>query len=177
MSFFGTALLIFLTALAAIAGCSSGAENRVKEMNDRNHALCLAECPQACVRFLESKCQAPLEACSKVKSDQADLASDMRVECGAGQTGKCDVLESLECDQGDNNACTRAVVRFNRLHASCKAGTQDDCQTIAIGPWPDRVVATVEKSCKSGDQVACRVDETSHSEPAGVIVTVPADYK
>ncbi|HEY6419075.1 MAG TPA: hypothetical protein VIX59_08735 [Candidatus Binataceae bacterium] len=177
-AFSRVAALALVTAVVELAaGCGPSANQRIAAMNGRNQALCQADNPQACIRFLESKCDAALSACATVKQDQTGLASDLHAKCAGGDKTTCQVLASVECDRGDTKSCLIVDSLYNRLHASCKAGAQSDCQLLAAEPWPNRIIATTEKTCKAGDQISCGVDNAAHAENSGVVVTVPADYK
>jgi hypothetical protein len=173
----GPALAAVIVILGLAAGCTPSADQRVTQMNGRNQALCQADNPQACIRFLESKCDAPLNACAKLKQDQTALAADLKSKCAGGDKTSCQVLGSVECDDGSTKSCLIVDSRYNHLHASCKAGTHQDCQLLPAEPWPNRIIATTEETCKAGDQISCTVDNAAHAENSGVVVTVPANYQ
>ncbi len=163
-----------LILAAVAAGCVSAAEREAAELMARNQELCKADQPQACVRYLDSKCDAALALCAGVRSDQSDQISDLQVRCGAGDQATCQVLESFRCDSGDAAACSSAVARYNRIHAACQSKAQNGCDELTAAAWPNRLIATSEKTCKTGDAVACKVADAAHAPQSGVVVTVPA---
>ena len=161
--------------LAAVAaGCTSAAEREATQRMASNQQLCKSDQPQACVRYLESKCDAAFELCVSVRSDQSDLLSDLQVRCGAGDQPMCQVVESYRCDSGDATACASAVARYNHFHTACQSTAQSGCDQLAAAAWPNRQIATCEKTCKTGDTLACKVADAAHTLQSGVVVTVPA---
>ncbi len=168
------ALVIIAAAFAA--GCTPAAERQATDTLARNLLLCKADQGQACVRYLDSRCEANLDLCARLKSDQAELISDLQVRCGAGDNASCLAFESYRCDSGDDAACERSAKRYNQVRASCRKD-ESSCAALTQSAWPNRMIATAEKSCQEGDQIACRVADAGHAPASGTVVTIPADYQ
>jgi hypothetical protein len=168
--------LLAILAAAIAAGCTPAAERQATETLARDQLLCKADQGQACVRYLDSTCQANLDLCATLRSDQAELVSDLEVRCGAGDHATCLVLEGYRCDSGDDAACESSAKRYNQVRASCRKDASS-CAALTESAWPNRMIATAEKSCQDGDPIACRVADAAHTPAAGAVVTIPADYR
>ncbi len=169
---------VLLATIAVIAtGCAPTIEREAAEAFTRDQLFCKANPEQACVRFLDSQCLANLDLCKGVRSDQAALLSDLEGRCGAGERAACLVLESYRCDSGDAAQCEDSAARYNQISADCRAKDASACATLEASAWPNRMIATAEKSCAEGDQVACRLANASQLPSSGIVVTVPADYR
>ncbi len=169
-------MLLAILAAAIAAGCTPAAERQAADTLTRELLLCRADQGQACVRYLDSTCQANLDLCGKLKSDQAELISDLQVRCGAGDHAICLVLEGYRCDSGDDAACEASARRYNLVRASCRKD-ESSCAALIESAWPNRLIATAEKSCEERDPIACRVADAAHTPASGIVVTIPADYQ
>jgi hypothetical protein len=167
---------LFAIMAALVAGCTPTAEQQAAEVFTRDQLFCKANPEQACVRYLDSKCLANLDLCKDVRSNQSQLLSDLKARCDGGERAACLVLESYRCDSGDEAECVSSAARYNRSSANCKAGDESACATLAESAWPNRMIATAEKSCDDGDQIACRVANAAHQPASGLVVDVPTDY-
>jgi hypothetical protein len=170
--------IVFL--LLGLAGCASSANSGVVEQEFATLAgNCRGGNSQSCVRMLESKCQAPISACTTAKSTQSQIASDLDKRCSAGDSEACNIIASSKCDAGDQPSCDKMAARYAQLQASCKSGRPGSaCDDLAAGPWPVPELQAADTACKQGgNRPDCVLIEKASLAASGVAVSIGPDFR
>jgi hypothetical protein len=158
----GLRLAPIAAAACLVSGCMSYGQTVVYHLYETNADRCAHNEIDACVAMLQSSCEAPAKVCTDyVPEFQARASRQLSQKCRANDQPSCQALDAVACDNGDSAVCARLGEDYTRLYSSCRAGNAADCDSLSVLVWPKKQTELADKSCKSGDSIACRVVSSS----------------
>lgn len=126
-------LVLAISLTAAVAGCSSPAQDFVNKLQDSATERCNAGNEAACHTIVQ-----------QISDTRVLIENTTPIE-----------IDTPACNAGKQDACQKMAVLHSELSSWCSMGNNRACGAVNIGPWPTKwdepaLIDAAKLSCLSG---------------------------